>query len=155
MVSKGHRKASNMGKAFEKDVVGMLNDVGFIEVTKQDVDNTHPMKWYCRQYKKFVGIYGKLLTIDLLIFDQEHFPNKLSVELKYQSVGGSVDEKFPFVIQNMRKLFRDHGLKGLLLLNGGGYNTNAVKWSKGQQDENLFVVEGRSDIYNWIEDNLS
>jgi len=155
MVSKGHRKAGKMGKEFEKSVANMLDDIGFIEIDKKDVGDSISMKWYCRQYKKFVGIYGKVLTIDLLLFDHDHFPNKLAVELKYQSVGGSVDEKFPFVIQNMRKLFRDHGIKGLLLLNGGGYNTNAVKWSKGQQDENLFVVEGRSDIYNWIEDNLS
>ena len=153
-ISKGHRKASNMGKAFEKDVAGMLNDAGFTEINKQDVDVTDIDKWYCRQYKRFVGIYGKKLTIDLLIFDTNYFPKKLAVELKYQGVGGSVDEKYPFVIQNLRKLFKEHGIKGILMLNGGGYNPESVAWCKSQQDENLFVVESRSEIYNWIEENL-
>jgi len=155
MVSKGHRKAGKTGSGWEKSVANMLNDVGFVEIDKKNIDDSVLTKWYCRQYNKFHSVYGKIAAIDLLIFDLDHFPEKLAVELKYQASGGSVDEKFPFVILNLRRWFKRHGIKGALFLNGGKYCSEALSWVLSQQDENLFVVESYSDVYNWIEDNLS
>ena len=154
MVSKGHRKAGKMGEVFEKNIAGMLDDVGFIEISREEVEKSDLPKWYCRQYNKFCNIYDRIWKIDLLIFDDVYFPCSLAVELKYQGVGGSVDEKFPFVIQNLRRLFTEHDVKGALFLNGGAYRPEALKWCQAQQDGEIFVVEGQSDIYNWVEDNL-
>ena len=154
MVSKGHRKAGKTGGTWEKNVAGMLDDVGFIEIKKDEVDSGLLMKWYCRQYDKFHSVYGKIAKIDLLVHHPENFPKKLAIELKYQATGGSVDEKFPFVVLNLKRWLEKYEIKGALFLNGGKYCDESLAWCKAQQSDNLFVIESYSDVYNWIEDNL-
>ncbi len=63
---------------------------------------------------KFNNVYNRNAKIDFLV----KYPKTIAIECKRQSVSGSVDEKIPFVIENLFKLNAD---LSLLVLDGDWY----------------------------------
>ncbi|MDP2637026.1 MAG: hypothetical protein Q8P03_00205, partial [bacterium] len=59
-------------------------------------------------------IYETVRKCDFFIVNRELFPDDLIIECKWQQSGGSVDEKYPFLLFNILKT----GIPTIILLDG-------------------------------------
>ena len=98
------------------------------------------VKGYCVDRGVLVGvsIFGHRLKADLMVSGLPDFPRGLAIESKWQSSDGSVDEKFPYLVMNIRMAYP---CPVIIILDGRGSKPGAVEWLKGQVDqEHLLAV---------------
>jgi len=93
-----------------------------------------------KQYAKqiFVGttIYESKRKADFLVINQKLFPDGLVIECKWQQSGGSVDEKYPFLVLNIKKTV----CPTIVLIDGGGYKASAKTWLTEQAHPNTALI---------------
>lgn len=114
-------KAQMSGKIFENIVCEQLEKLGYEKVSNKKFESLRKEEKpiYCRQYKiEENGIYGKPMKCDIVIYHPIKHSDNLMIECKYQKTKGSVDEKIPYLIENI-KLKYPFGT--ILLIDGDGY----------------------------------
>lgn len=114
-------KPNRAGRIAEDVIAGIAASVG-IECVRQAV----------------VGrtIYGTDLRSDFVFQNVAEYPNGVAVESKWQDVGGSVDEKFPYLVANIRECYP---LPVIVVVHGGGCRPGAVAWLRRHCDGRQFV----------------
>lgn len=74
-------------------------------------------------------------------------PYCLIIESKWQQSGGSVDEKYPYLVQNIKK----QGIYDtIIIIDGDGYKKEALKWLNDQVGSNLIEVFSMSEFTSWV-----
>ena len=73
------------------------------------------------------------------------------IEVKFQKVAGSVDEKFPFMIENIQTRYP---CPAMVVYGGGGAKPGAVKYLKSQVGGNLVAVFSHEEFLAWVIRNL-
>jgi len=149
MKSQGSQ-ANFTGKMLENNILNRLKEQGYNYIKSDKKFITTPYFFnkvvtnHC-----YVGksIYGQDLFTDLVIFNKDKFPRKLAIEIKWQQSSGSVDEKYPFLVSNIKEIFP---CKAIIIIDGGGYKKGALKWLKNQVDAKLIAVFNISDFFVWI-----
>jgi hypothetical protein len=129
----GGTRANRTGNALEKfveDILTRNSYTEFINYKKQVFAMRKSIggKQYAKQLWCGESIYGSLRKCDFLVMNQEKFPDGLIIECKWQESAGSVDEKYPFVMLNIKKL----GVPTIVLIDGDGYKKQAFDWLKSQ-----------------------
>jgi len=100
-----------------------------------------------RQVTIGTTIYGTELRVDFVLLNLREFPAGLIVESKWQDVGGSVDEKFPYVLENIR---HQYPLPAVVIVHGGGCRDGAVRWLRERVDgTHLIAVYGLEEFISW------
>ena len=74
----------------------------------------------------------------------------LVIESKWQQSTGSVDEKFPYLVLNIKSRTP---FKTVVVLDGGGYKPNAAKWLRAQTDDKLIHVFDMAEFHKWVNKN--
>jgi len=149
MVTTGGAQANYTGNTLEQFVEHRLVTSGYVYVpTKQfkvAVYNQQPI--YTRQFHAGTSIYGTPIYADFAIYHPQKWPDCLIVEAKWQQVGGSVDEKYPYLVLNIKSC---HCYPTVLLLDGGGYKKGAEKWIRDQAGgANLLHVFSMAEFQTW------
>lgn len=101
---------------------------------------------YTRQLHLGNSIYGTPMYGDFVIYHPKKWQDCLIIESKWQQVGGSVDEKFPYFILNIQQ---KHPFKTIVLLDGGGYKKKAEDWMRKQIGNNLLNVFNMGEFQKW------
>lgn len=134
-------KANKTGNQLESMVQQTLNNRGYTQVpasefsrVQTDLYPRSPM--YTSQALIGKTVYGSDRKCDFLVYHPEKFPKNLVIECKWQQSAGSVDEKFPFLVENIRLL----RIPTIIVVDGGGHKPGAVTWLKGQTDNTLIGV---------------
>ena len=83
---------------------------------------------FTEQYPVGNGIYGKPMKCDFMLYHPERWPDCLVIESKWQQSGGSVDQKFPFLVLCIEA----SGYQSIIVLDGGGYSEGAEAWLRNQ-----------------------
>ena len=91
-------------------------------------------------------VYGSPLKCDFLLTHSQRWPEKLVIEAKWQQKTGSVDEKFPYLVANIRK----SPFKTIIVLDGGGYKEGAEEWLRNQVDDKLLHVFSMVEFQTWV-----
>jgi len=74
------------------------------------------------------------------------------IETKRQSVPGSVDEKYPYIVENAKSNI-GQGREYVLVLDGDGPKPGAIKWIRQQAaDIDGFHVFDRKEFVLWLDD---
>ncbi|MCA0428722.1 MAG: hypothetical protein LCH37_14905 [Bacteroidetes bacterium] len=102
---------------------------------------------YCKQFPLNPSIYETQLFGDFVLFHPEKWPQCLIIESKWQQSGGSVDEKFPFLVRNIQER---HPYQTIVLLDGGGYKKKAEEWMRNQVGNNLLHVFNMGEFQKWV-----
>ena len=103
---------------------------------------------YSRRYYTGLNTYGTAQYCDFIIYHPQKWPNNLIIESKWQQVGGSVDEKFPYLILNIQKTYK---CPTIVLIDGGGYRKGAEKWLRNQVGNgNLISVLSMVEFQKWV-----
>lgn len=130
-------QANSTGKVAEDMIDAMLRRLGYAPL---------------RQHIIGIGIYGTPIQVDFLIATAPGFPTGLIIESKWQGVGGSADEKYLYLVENIRSCFP---CPAIVLADGGGARPGAIRWLRGQVDgHNLFAVFSMKELITWCNHNL-
>jgi len=157
------KKANWTGKNFENFVYDNLIRMGFKFIDNKDLKYSDKRllpdptlfqepstRWFTTQFYLADTIYGTKWKVDFLLLDVIS-NNYLIIECKWQQSPGSVDEKYPYLVANIKS---QSPYPGIILLDGDGYKPNAKKWLKTQLDEKLIGVFSMSEFFIWF-DNQS
>lgn len=98
---------------------------------------------YIRQQRIGEGVYkGRMMKVDFFLPDHE-----LIIESKWQSVGGSADEKLPYLCLNIKQRYP---YPTIIVLGGRGWCAGSVEWITAQVDgERLLHVLSVEDFMKW------
>lgn len=97
-------------------------------------------------------VYGRALEADLYIQGLARFPDGLVIESKWQDSSGSVDEKFPYLVANIKTCYP---CPVIVMAGGGGARADAIRWLKAQIDGvHLIAVLNLEELVTWCNRNL-
>ena len=155
-------RANKAGNVLEKTVEGALQGHGYVLVgnnlpKKQKLayllNSISIPRRYARQVHIGPGIYGTDIYVDFYIIGSPAIAEGLIIECKWQQVGGSVDEKLPYVNLNIQNCYP---APAIVLLDGGGMKPGAITWLKQQVgvNQNLLAVHTLSSFIIWANNNL-
>ena len=144
--------ANQTGSSLEQYINTMLHDKGYTFVEKKKfMDATYlPQPVYTRQFPIAKSIYDTQLYCDFLLYHPDKHPNCLIIESKWQQAGGSVDEKFPFLVMNIREKYP---YATIIVLDGGGYKKKADEWLRKQVDNKIMHVFNMREFQIWSNGN--
>lgn len=155
-------KANKTGNTLERFVEQLLQENGYEQLLIKDCDalvflanlKSVKKKSYVKQFYVGETIYKTPRYCDFFIVNDETFTGGLIIECKWQQAGGSVDEKYPFVVKSIDKT----GIITIILLDGGGYRKGAETWLKTEIKDNKLVkgvwsmVEFQTQVNNGLLD---
>ena len=137
MIRSQGAKAQSSGKVAESMIDAMLIRLGYAPIRQRVIG---------------IGIYGTPIQADILIERAPGFPAGLIIESKWQGSGGSVDEKYPYLVENIRHCYP---CPVIILADGDGARPGAIRWLKSQVDGvNLYAVFSLKELVTWCNHNL-
>lgn len=68
------------------------------------------------------------------------------LHVRWQQVGGSVDQKFPFFVLNAMKL----KCQSIFVLGGKGFKPGARKWLQNQKGNKIIEVFTQDEFQEWV-----
>jgi hypothetical protein len=142
-------KANWNGKMFEDFVHDNLVRNGFIYTDLKRlplINNKGSSKSFTSQFNLNKTIYGTKWMVDFLLYDAD-VDQYLVIECKWQQSPGSVDEKYPYLVRNIKE---QSPYPCLVLLDGNGYKPAAKEWLLTQVDEKLLGVLSMSEFVKWF-----
>jgi DNA adenine methylase len=101
---------------------------------------------YTRQFEIGKSIYGTKWICDFILYHPTRLPKCLVIESKWQQSGGSVDEKYPYLVLNIKN---QRIYDTIIVIDGNGYKKEALKWLKSQVSDNLIAVFSMSEFTSW------
>lgn len=132
------------GSILESQINALLISKGYAMLSKPP-EIIAQYDWAIKQHRKFSTLYGGQMRIDFFVFNRTKWPEGLAIECKWQSSPGTVDEKFPYVVENLKSL----PVPSVIMLAGGGYRPAALEWIKSQANSRLTIVESIDSAIKW------
>lgn len=120
----------------------------------EEVISTILMRRGCRfERQKFIGrsIYDSDLYADFYITTHDDYPIGVVIESKWQDVSGSVDEKLPYLVLNIKECYP---CPAIIVLHGGGFRPGAEQWLRRQIDAKLIHIFRLEEFLSWSNRNL-
>ncbi len=147
IMSQGTR-ANYTGNSLEEVIENMLKKKGYTFVDKKKFDAARYIGQpvFTKQFPIAKSIYETDIFCDFIIFHPIKHPNTLAIESKWQQSAGSVDEKFPFLVLNIRERYP---CGTIIVLDGGGYKKGAERWLRQQKDTKLIHVFNMMEFQKW------
>jgi len=143
-------RAVRTGNALERVVLHALDDnhYTFIEPRRFLAACCLPQPLYTRQINACNSVYGTQVFADFMLYHPEKWPDKLIIECKWQQSSGSVDEKYPYNVLNIRE---QYPCPAIILLDGEGYKPGAAAWLRRQVDGvKLLHVFSMVQFQTWV-----
>ena len=147
-ITSGSRANWN-GKMFENFVYDNLvrNGFTYTDIKQLPLKNKEgSSKSFTSQFNLNKTIYGTKWMVDFLLYDSD-INQYLVIECKWQQSPGSVDEKYPYLVTNIKE---QSPYPCLILLDGDGYKPASKEWLLTQVDEKLIGVLSMSEFVKWF-----
>lgn len=161
MIKQGGKTATKNGSQLEKFVKDMLEDreYKFIERNKFILaTNGLEQKLYTQQLVIGESIYSTEeykheLNADFVVYDPNKKEKYIIIECKSQTSAGSVDEKYPYLNENIK---HKYPYKTIVILDAPAAKKGAKVWLKEQEKTNdkLKVFQDFSEFRAWAIKNL-
>jgi hypothetical protein len=141
-------KANYTGSNLETFIEHILKDKGYTFIDNRSFKAAccldQPI--YSRQFTVGDSIYNTPIKCDFILHHPIKHPKCLVIESKWQESGGSTDEKFPYIVLNIKEKI---GYPTIIILDGGGYKTGAENWLRSQVEDNLLHVFNMMEFQRW------
>lgn len=147
---RGGTQANLTGTVLERHILTRLIDQGYIFVSRDKFTPSRILNQaiYTRHFHVGKSIYGTPQYCDFIAYHPERWPNNLIIESKWQQSGGSVDEKYPYLVLNIQMHYK---CPTILVLDGGGYKKGAEKWIRSQVGHGNFEhVFNLKEFNAWV-----
>ena len=148
-MEQGGTTANKTGKRLEEFITHNLKETDYTFVERKNWKTARYLDQpiYTRQLYLCKSIYGTNVYGDFVIFHPQKHPDCLVIESKWQQVSGSVDEKLPFLVNNIKQKF---SLDAVIIIDGGGQKKGAIEWVKKQIGGHLVDVFSMADFQKWV-----
>jgi hypothetical protein len=94
------------------------------------------------------SIYGHIIKCDFIVYHPRLWRECLVIESKWQQVSGSVDEKYPYTVINLKER---SPIQSIIVVDGNGQKTGSVAWLHSQVDgQKLLAVFGMAAFQKWV-----
>lgn len=146
----GGTQANYTGTILEQFVQQRLDERGYTYVAANKFTPARYLEQpiYTKRLHLGLNIYETDLYCDLILYHPQKWPNTLIIECKWQQVGGSVDEKFPFLVLNITMRYP---APTIVLLDGGGYRGGSETWLRKQAGNGNFThVFSMAEFSKWV-----
>lgn len=162
----GGLRAERTGQTAEAAILGALLGRGYLECSAATLaapavqaplfgrtpTQREPARLVARQYPVGTSIYGTPLAADFVVAGAPGFPQGLAIESKWQHASGSVDEKLPYLVLNIRA---GYTVPAIVVADGGGHRPEALHWLRAQVDAtHLLGVFSLVEFLAWANRNL-
>ena len=149
-IIQGGTQANRTGTVLEQFILSRLLDEGYTYIQRDRflaaVILGQPI--FTRKFHAGKSIYGTAQFCDFIVYHPNLWPDKLIIESKWQQSGGSVDEKYPYLVLNIQ---RQYQCPTILLLDGGGYKKGAEEWIRSQVGSGNFRhVFNMREFTEWV-----
>lgn len=118
--------ANKSGKNLERLVINTFSLWGISTVLNYKDWVKNPIRPAIVRNFPFQSIYGHKSRSEFVVV-LNNSAEDIRIECKWQTIGGSVDEKFPYLLACL-SLVKES--KIIILLDGGGAKPNAINWLK-------------------------
>jgi hypothetical protein len=106
---------------------------------------------FLRQVDVGRSIFNKRIRADFLVTNIEEFPTGLVVESKWQDTTGTADEKYAYLLENVRSML-GYRHPVLVVLGGGGACPGATQYLEHAVDgQRLVGVFSFDRFMSWIQ----
>lgn len=102
---------------------------------------------YSKHFNIGRSIYGTPIYCHFIVYHPHKHQNCLVIEYIWQKTSGSVDEKFPYLVSNIKEKYQ---YNCIILIDGDGYRKEAEKWLRDQVGGKLWNVFGTSEFKKWV-----
>ena len=148
------RRANRTGKRLELFIQEQLDDLGYVEVSKQHFFNLRCLKQpiFAPQCPAGYSIYGTVRIVDVILYHPEKWDDVLVIQAKWQAGSGTVYEKYPYEVLSIQaNLFPT-----IIVLDGGGYSKSSEEWLKAQVEkvDQLIGVFDQGEFQRFARRNL-
>lgn len=146
----GGTKANKTGTVLERFVLARFADQNYIYVTRQQFAPACflDQSVYTNKFQVGLSIYGTKQNCDFIVYHPQKWPKRLIIECKWQQSGGSVDEKYPYLVLNIQKQYT---CPTIVILDGSGYKKGGAKWLRDQAGHgNLLHVFNMPEFAAWV-----
>lgn len=149
MVEQGGKTANKHGGNLEKFIEDALRRAGYSYIESSKFIPAMYLKQpiFTHKLRHGQNIYELQSEYDFAVYHPEKHPEGLIIEVKWQQSGGTVDEKFPYLVINIQTKYP---YKTILILDGGGYRKGAEKWVRSQIGNNLLHVFSMVEFQTWV-----
>lgn len=161
-------RAEATGSVAESSIRGVLTGRGYVELGVQEAieaepeaeqkamfrdftRRVRPSRLFVAQFPIGYSIYNLPLFTDFWVRGAPGFPDGLAIEVKWQQSTGSVDEKFPYLMLNIKQCYP---CPALVIADGGGQRPGALQWLRAQASDNLLNVFTLAEFLAWANRNL-
>ena len=127
------------GKKLEDKTEHLLNDHGFASMNHSDWH--HEDKVLIKNVP-FITMYNKKSISEFKIIDKNLGINA-RIECRRQKTKGSLDERFPYLFENSKKIPECHMI---IVLEGDGFKKEAIEWLKFECN----AFNNRNKIIRWM-----
>jgi hypothetical protein len=93
------------------------------------------------------SIFSKRIRVDVKIDPCPAFPDGLIIEGKWQHTTGSVEEKLPYLVMNIRQRYP---YPAIIIIDGSGFSEGALAWLRDQIDGHLLAVFSLREFVSWL-----
>ncbi len=142
-------RANRSSQSLKRFVRRILDDIGYTPVQWRKFDTVCYLRQpvYSENYGVGNSIYGHPLSCDFIINHPDKHRDGLIIECKWQQSRGSVDQKFPYAVLNIKQIFP---CPAVMILDGEGYGSGAAEWLRSQVDDKLLHVFSMSEFQTWV-----
>lgn len=148
-IVQGGTQANYTGTVLEQYILSRLAERGYTYVPPDRFTPARALGQpiYTRKFHIGKSIYGTTQICDFILYHPQKWPNNLVIESKWQQSGGSVDEKFPYLVLNINMKYET---PTIILLDGSGYKKGAENWLRQQAGNgNLRHVFDMKEFATW------
>ncbi len=144
----GGSRANYTGTILQRFIEARLIERGYNHVESSQFQPSTYLQQptYAREWYLGKGVYDNDTRCDFILYHPQKHPDCLVVEAKWQQTGGSIDEKYVYLVTNIQRRFT---YKTVVVLDGGGYRPCAEKWLRDQVCDNLVAVYDMRQFQTW------
>lgn len=131
---------------------GRANGVGAIHEKSIIASLEHFNLDYKRHQHICDSIYGSKLYTDFVVMGIPPWEDGISIESKYQGSSGSADEKFPYLVANIKQKFP---IPCVILYSLDGAKPKSVEWLLAQADGVKLIEILKYDKFpTWLHERM-
>ncbi len=146
------KEANKSGIRLENWVETLIKDnhYHFVPANRYKASKELDQKIYSKQIVIGKTIYDTNRKCDFITYNPYTTKTEIVIECKWQDVGGSVDEKYPFLVLNIKKI----GINTIIILDGDGYKKKAKEWLKEQVNGCLLEVMSLTEFAKYVKKKI-